>query len=103
MAEVMSYELTIALESDMQAEKSKKIIEEIERETRDLGGVVEKTESLGIKLLSYPIRAAKQASFFRFFLHLPSDKIGGFQDDLAKNDKLLRVLLIKGGENGKKR
>lgn len=97
MAQAMSYELTIALKTDLPGPKAKEIIEDIERKAQDAGGSVEKVENVGIKPLSFPIRGLGQASFSRFMLSLPPQQASGFQNDLAHRGEILRVLMIKGG------
>ncbi|OGC54175.1 hypothetical protein A2797_00095 [candidate division WWE3 bacterium RIFCSPHIGHO2_01_FULL_48_15] len=93
----MAYELTVALKPDLPAASAKKIIEDIEHAAKEVGGAVEKVESVGIKPLSYPIRGLGQASFSRFMLRLSPDQASIFQNDLARRDDLLRVLMVKGG------
>jgi ribosomal protein S6 len=94
----MKYELTIALKPDLAPEKSKKINGEIEESVHKLGGKILQTESLGMKSLAYPIKGAGQASFGRFQLELGPDKIQDLRRQLEREEGVVRVLVIKGGE-----
>ena len=94
----MHYELTIALKSDLAPEKSKKITGEVEAAVQRLGGKTAKVESLGMKSLAYPIKGAGQASFGRFQLELGPDKIRDLRRQLEREEGVVRVLVIKGGE-----
>ncbi len=96
----MLYEVTIALNPDLAAEKAKKITEGVEGAVVKSGGKVEKVESLGIKNLAYPVRGFSQASFGRFYLQLDSEKIGELRHQLEREPALLRVFVVKleGGE-----
>ncbi len=97
----MNYELTIALKSDLAAEKAKKVFGEVEEEVAKAGGKVEKIESLGVKNLSYPIKSLTQASFGRLQLEIDPDKVNALRRQLEKEEELLRVFLVKvkGGES----
>ncbi|MDP1710707.1 MAG: 30S ribosomal protein S6 [candidate division WWE3 bacterium] len=105
----MLYELTIALKSDLAAEKVKKVFEGVEEEVAKAGGrrpealpggKVEKIENLGVKNLSYPIKSLTQASFSRLQLEIDSDKVNALRRQLEKEEEFLRVFLVKvkGGE-----
>lgn len=97
----MSYELTIALKPDLSKEGANKVINKVEQVVEGAGGKVEKVDSLGIKTLSYPIKGLTQASFARFRLDLPPAGVPGLQTELSREEGLLRVLIIKGGETAR--
>ena len=94
----MNYELTIALKPDLAPEKSKNITGEVEAAVQRLGGKTVKIESLGMKSLAYQIKGAGQASFGRFQLELGPDKIQDLRRQLEREEGVVRVLVIKGGE-----
>lgn len=96
----MKYELTIALKSDLAADKAKKISGKVEEEIAKAGGKASNIESLGVKNLSYPIKSLAQASFNRLQLEIDPDKINTLRRQLEKEEELLRVFVVKteGGE-----
>ena len=94
----MRYELTIALNPDLTPDKSKKTIGEIEDSVQRLGGKTTQTESLGMKSLAYSIKGISQASFGRFQLELSPDKVRDLRRQLEREEGIIRVLIIKGGE-----
>jgi len=93
----MHYELTVALKSEIEPDKSKKIIGEIEETVQKLGGKTNKVESLGMKSLAYPIKGAGQASFGRLQLELGPDKVRDLRSQLEREEGIVRVLIVKGG------
>lgn len=97
----MHYELTIALKSDLAAEKAKKVFGDVEEEVAKAGGKTDKFESLGVKNLSYPIKSLTQASYGRLQLEIGPDKVNVLRRQLEKEEELLRVFLVKvkGGED----
>lgn len=97
----MSYELTIALKSDLAADKAKKIFGSIEEEIAKAGGKSEKMEGLGVKNLSYPIRSLAQANFSRFQLEIDPAKINTLRRQLEKEEEMLRVFVVKTEGGGK--
>lgn len=99
MAQVMSYELTIALKSDLSAQAAKKVVAGLEELVKGAGGRIEKLESMGIKSLAYPIKGATQASFARLMFDLSPKEVPGLQNEVARNEDLLRAVIIKGGES----
>jgi len=97
----MHYELTIALKPDLAVEMSKKVFSQIEEFVKKSGGEVERTESLGVKALSYQIGKFEQAGFERLYLQLDPSKVGELRRQLERDESLLRVFIVK-VEEGKK-
>ena len=94
----MQYELTVMLSPDVTPEKSKKSVGEIQEAVQKLGGRTANIESLGMKTLAYPIQGSGQASFGRFQLELDPAKVGDLRLQVERQEGVMRVLIIKGGE-----
>lgn len=97
----MQYELTVMLKPDLTPEKSKKSVEEIQEAVEKLGGKTANLESLGTKTLAYPIKGSGQAGFGRLQLELDPGKVGDLRRQVERQEGVMRVLIIKGGEERK--
>ena len=89
------YTLTLVLKPDLSAEASKEINTKVAEAVERLDGKVVKTESLGLKTLAYSIKRETQASFGKFSLELPADRINALKSELEKTRSFLRIMIDK--------
>lgn len=94
-----SYEVTILLPVDG---KDKEVLARVEKEIKEAGGTIEKTEEWGKRELAYAIKKQggpaggyREGVYFSLEVLLPSDKVGGVNRFLETNEGVLRHLVVR--------
>jgi small subunit ribosomal protein S6 len=88
------YELVCILGSLDEMAK-KEIIKKIKDFIVNLGGKIEKEESLGVKKLAYRIKKQTEGDYFLFLIELDSKAVGKLDEKLKREENLLRYLLVR--------
>lgn len=89
----MRYELALVLQGSLSEEKRKKLLEAVKGLLRDIK--ITKEESIGEKVLSYPIKGKKSGFYFLLSWETNSAVDPSFEKKLLTNEDILRHLLIR--------
>ena len=83
------YEHTLITKQDLTESQSKKLIDKYESIIKKNSGKIAKTESWGLKILSYQIKNNKKG----FYFHIKFEGVGKTIEELEKAENMDRMLL----------
>lgn len=91
----MVYELALVIKPHTTEEIKEKVLPRIEENAKEFKGKLSLKESLGKRLLAYPIDNFKEAHYSFHRLELSAAKVSEFKKELELNQDVLRYLIIK--------
>lgn len=91
----MVYELALVIKPHTTEEIKEKVLPKIEEKIKEFKGKVTLKESLGKRLLAYPIDNFKEAHYSFHRLEISAAKVAELRVELELNQDVLRYLIIK--------
>ncbi len=89
-----TYELVLIINAQLEAGKQTKLVADVSKTVKDLGGEVKKEDKLGLKEFAYPIKKQLQGVYVDFELNLDPATVKKLEDKLATEESILRHLLV---------
>lgn len=91
----MVYELALVIKPHTTEEIKEKVLPRIEENVKELKGKMTLKESLGKRLLAYPIDNFKEGHYSFHRLEMSAAKLSEFRKELELNQDVLRYLVVK--------
>lgn len=101
-----SYEVTVVLPVESKDKEAmpagRQVLTRLEKEIKEVGGTIDKTEEWGKRELAYaikkhggPVGGYREGVYHYFQVTVPGDKIGGINRFLETSEGVLRHLIVK--------
>jgi len=90
----MKYELALVLKPLNNEDIKERILPKIEKTLKELNGTLTLKNTLGKRLLAYPINKFKEGIYFFFRVEVSSAKVSEFKKSLDLTNEVLRFLLV---------
>ncbi len=94
----MKYELALVLKPLNNEDIKERVMPKIEKTLKELDGSVKLKQTLGKRMLAYPINKFKEGVYSFYRLELPTTKLTEFKKTLTLTGEVLRYLIIKESE-----
>ncbi len=91
----MKYELALVFKPLSSEDIKDKVMPKIEKTIKDLDGKMALKNSLGKRLLAYPINKFKEGIYSFYNIEISSAKTAELKKDLRLTNEVLRFLLIR--------
>ena len=96
------YETMVLLDNDVVRQDWKKAKAIVTDTVAKYGGGVETCRRWDERRLTYPMKRKNRATYYLAYHDMPGDKIPGFLRDLELNESVLRYMMLRVEEFGKK-
>jgi len=95
MGNLNEYELMWIIGSNDENELSEKLNDNLKKQVEDAGGSIGTLEDYGKRTLAHIIEGQKEGNYFLSRFSLDSSKISQVEDEIRRENKIIRHLLTK--------
>jgi small subunit ribosomal protein S6 len=89
------YEGIFIIKQDLKEEEAKKLFSSIAESVTKAGGSVKKEENWGKRQLTYPVKKAKEAYYYKLDFTAPAKAIETLEGHYKLTPEILRVMITK--------